>query len=375
MGTGSAELGLTLEKMNKRERILKTLQFEQTDRVCLLGGWIIDDRHHRLIAGVTDKEYWRDPGKYSVQAHRSLDIDGMIGHRVPKSPGDYRGGRTKETFDGYKDSYSSPEDVLDFVRSQPSGEEAVKSFDAAAWLREFREHVLAIQQKMGDMVYLPILWEIVHPRFEWYPEFGYENYLMFMRLYPEAAGHFFQSLAGVARRKAELLVDLYQKLELVPLTLIGTDIFGRDGPLISPEFLREFYFPHVRHSLEPFREAGIRTVWHSDGYIQPIVTDILSCGVSGFQGFQLEYGVDVEAIARHRTLDGERLTIFAGPSTAATLSQGTTSDVRRDVDFIIDTLAHECALFILPANHILPDCPVENIVEMYRRAAAVSGGL
>jgi uroporphyrinogen decarboxylase len=193
-----------------------------------------------------------------------------------------------------------------------------------------------------------------------------------MHLYPEAAGHFFRGLAGVARRKAELLVDLYRELDLVPLTLIGTDLCGRDGPLISPEFLREFYFPHVRHSLEPFREAGIRTVWHSDACIEPVVTDVLSCGVSGFQGFQLEYGVDVEAIAGHRTLDGERLVIFAGPSTAATLSRGTPGDVRREVDFLIDTLARECALFILPANNILPDCPAGNIVEMYRRAADYS---
>jgi len=156
---------------------------------------------------------------------------------------------------------------------------------------------------------------------------------------------------------------------MVPLTLIGTDICGGGGPVISPRFLREFYFPHVRRSIEPLREARFRTVWHSDGDFRPIVDDLLACGVSGFQGFQEAYGVDIADLARRRTLDGERLTLWAGPSVTTTLPFGTVEDVQRDVERIIDTLAAECALFILPANNILPDCPVDNVVAMYRHAA------
>ena len=173
---------------------------------------------------------------------------------------------------------------------------------------------------------------------------------------------------GASRRKAEMVVELYRELDMVPLILIGTDICGSGGPVISPKSLREFYFPHVRRSLEPLHGAGIRTVWHSDGDILPIVEDLLSCGVSGFQGFQVEYGVDIGDIAKHHTLDGDKLTIFADPSTAATLRYGTVEDIRRDIERIIDTLAGESALFILPANNILPDCPVENVVEIHHHA-------
>jgi len=352
--------------MTKRERILRTLRFETTDRVVLLGGWIIDDSHHRAITGCTEEAYWRDPMKCSIEVHRVLDVDAMIMVPVPKGPGAYRGDLTRESFEGYKHRYKSPEDVLVFVRSQPPSEQVARRFDAEAWREEFRADVLTKQQRMGDIVYLPTLWGVVHPEFEWYWEFGYENYLIFMQLYPEAAGKFFEGLAGVARRKAEIVAELYQELDMVPLTLIGTDICGGGGPLISPRLLREFYFPYVRRSLEPLHGAGVRTIWHSDGDIRPIVEDILSCGVSGLQGFQEEYGVDIADIARHRTLDGEKLTIFAGPSVTTTLPYGTVGDVRRDIERIIDTLADECALFILPANNILPDCPVENVVAMHR---------
>jgi hypothetical protein len=189
-----------------------------------------------------------------------------------------------------------------------------------------------------------------------------------MHLYPEAADRFFGSMVGVARRKAEIVADLYEELDVVPLTLIGADIYGGGGPVVSPACLRECYFSHVRRSIEPLREAGIKTVWHSDGDIRLILDIILAAGVSGLQGFQEEYGVDIADIAQHRTLDGAKLTIFAGPSVTTTLPYGTVGDVRRDVERIIDALADECALFILPANNILPDCPIENVVAMHRHA-------
>jgi hypothetical protein len=355
--------------LTKRERILNTLNFEDVDRIPLLGGWIIADSHQRAIARCTEEEYWQDPVRCAVDAHRVLDVDGMIMVVVPQKPGEYLiDGISKENFESLADRYKSPEDVLAYVNSLTSPEETAKGFNADAWREEFRTQILDRQREMGDIVYLPTLWGEVHPEFEWYWEFGYENYLLFMHVYPEAAGEFFEGLAAVSRRKSEIVAQLYQELDMVPLTLVGTDICGGGGPLISPEFLREFYFPHVRHSLEPLYEAGIRTVWHSDGDIRPLIGDILSCGVSGFQGFQEEYGVDIADVARHRTMDGGKLTMFAGPSVTTTLPHGTVEDVRKDVERIIDTLAHKCALFILPANNILPDCPVENVIEMHRHA-------
>jgi hypothetical protein len=66
------------------------------------------------------------------------------------------------------------------------------------------------------------------------------------------------------------------------------------------------------------------------------------------------------------------MTIFARLSVTTTLPFGTVAGVRQDIERIIDTLVDECALFILPANNILPDCPVENIVAMHRHAVEYS---
>jgi len=139
---------------------------------------------------------------------------------VPKKPGVYRDDAifSKENLESVNLRYESPEDVLAFARSLPSPEEAVRDFDADAWREELRSEILTLQHKMGDMVYLPTLWEVVHPVFEWYWKFGYESYLLFMHFYPEAAWEFFAFDAAVARRKAEVVVQVYEELDMVPLT-------------------------------------------------------------------------------------------------------------------------------------------------------------
>lgn len=358
----------------KRERILKMLAFEQPDRVPLLGGWVLGDRQHQALAGCSEEEYWRDPLRWAIEAERALGVDGMIAVLAPRNPGEYRDAQlfTKTHLEEVKQRFRTPEDVLAHARSLPGPAEAVRRFDAEKWKAELAANIRGLQRQLADIVYLPTLWEVVHPKFEWYWDFGYENYLLFVQLYPEAAYEFFAVDAAVARRRAELVVQLYRELNLVPLTLIGTDICGANGPVISPQRLRECYFPHVRYTLEPLRDAGIRTVWHSDGDFRLIIDDVLSCGVSGFQGFQEEYGIQLNELAQRRTLDGERLVVFAGPSVSSTLTLGTVEEVQRDVERIIRTLSGKCALFILPANNILPDCPVENIIALYEHAAQFS---
>ena len=357
--------------MTKKERLLRSLDFERTDRIPLLGGFIVNADHYIDIAGVTEEAFFTDPKRYAIEVYRQLDPDALILLRLP--PGRegherYRG-MTREKFEEHTETFRSPEDVLRHVEALASPDEALASFDAEAWKAEFTGDLTAMQRDLGDIVWIPTQWDRVHPSFELYTVFGYENYLQFMGLYPDAAGRLFGSHVEVHRAISQIVVDVYTELDMVPLVHIGSDICGRDGPVVSPDFLRKHYFPHVERSLEPLVEAGFKTVWHCDGVVGPILDDLLDCGVSGFQGFQWEYGVRLEDIVQKRTRDGDRLTIFAGPSSSSTLPFGSIDDVRREVEYIIDIGRDACALFILPANDVLADTPTENLVEMYRYAA------
>ena len=116
---------------------------------------------------------------------------------------------------------------------------------------------------------------------------------------------------------------------------------------------------------EPLVSVGAEIIWHSDGYIIPIVDDLISCGVSGFQGFQEETGFDIGDIAERRVRGGRKPTVLAGLSVSATLPSGTVRSVEKDIERIIDTAGPD-GLAIGTANTAGPDCPSENLEAIYR---------
>jgi len=80
----------------------------------------------------------------------------------------------------------------------------------------------------------------------------------------------------------------------------------------------------------------MRLSWHCDGNIMPMVPGLIEAGVRGFQGFQYECGVDLKHLCSLRGRDGQPLYIKAGVSVTTTLPFGTPSDVRRELDYIVE---------------------------------------
>jgi len=93
--------------------------------------------------------------------------------------------------------------------------------------------------------------------------------------------------------------------------------------MVRPEFLRTAFWPHVKYSMEPYLDAGIRFIHHCDGNVMPLVDDMVAAGYSGFQGFQYECGVDIYELRKHRSLKGEEMLIMGGLSVTRTLPFGT----------------------------------------------------
>ena len=139
------------------------MKVEKPNRVPLLGGWINSDTIYQDISGVTEETFWENSTKYALQVYRSLSIDGLVGLAVPSGKGLYRGGMTKESFYSYKQRFNSPEDVLVYVESLPSKEEALKNFDAQTWRENLVQSIKGMQEKVGDMVWMPTLWNEVNP--------------------------------------------------------------------------------------------------------------------------------------------------------------------------------------------------------------------
>lgn len=294
----------------------------------------------------------------ALRAYRNLGVDGLVALTLPVDAQDYRGGLTAHTIRQREERYPTPESVLEYVEALPEPEQVADTFDADAYYEEVVSSMQAAQTQMGAIVHMPARWH-ADGFFMWYATFGYESYLGALGLYPDRMRKLFEHAAQQSRLQNELLARAYDEHNFCKLLLIGQDICGQTGPMVSPKWLQCFYFPLGRLALRPLLDSGFKIIWHSDGHILPILDLILELGVSGFQGFQWETGTTVDIVAQRKTIRGEPLLFFGGYSATRTLVTGTPDDVRREIEHYLQATGGR--LFLFSTTSINPDAKLENI--------------
>ncbi|MCX7017500.1 MAG: uroporphyrinogen decarboxylase family protein [bacterium] len=354
------------ETFPEKARLDAVFNLEEPDRIPCLGGWIADPGKIMALSGANEAEYWANPVPVSIRAYQELGLDGLLDVNVPSERGGYTLCTSKDMEE--RAQWRTPEDIVSYIESLPSPEEAAAAFDVQGEYEKKCANLWRMQELCGPrMWWCPARWEVI-PNFEWYRVFGYENYLVAIVEYGKEIVQLYEHSAALAACHARVVARMVRE-GIQPIGMLcGMDICGQYGPMVDPGFLREHYFPLVREAVKPLRDAGARLVWHCDGDVRPILDDIISLGVGGLQGFQEECGVRLEEIVERRTLDGDKLLIFGPISVTKTLVSATPEGVRRAVRRAVEVCRGKASLVLKTSNEILPDVPLENLRAMYDEA-------
>ncbi|MFA5865467.1 MAG: uroporphyrinogen decarboxylase family protein [Phycisphaerae bacterium] len=356
--------------MTGKERAIKALNFEAVDRVPIWGGWITSADFLNYISG---KSYWDDPWGTIVAAHRKLGVDLFPGEVYgPHSREEFRSMDFVTTMKESHEKFKEPEDVLDFIKALPKPESLEKDFDFGGRYKELLSDLIRHQDDCGDdILWLPVFRTCY---FNWHVEFGNELFFLALGLYPEAMKNLFEFAGERARLDNLVRLELFRKQGLPLAMFNGVDLCDNRGPMVSPELLRKIYFPSLKHSLQPLVNAGVTVIWHSDGYIVPLFEDLIDCGVRGFQGFQVETGVQLECLPKLKLPGGKKPALWGSISVTRTLPFGTVEDVKREVERCIDTLAPGGGYFLGTANTVGPEVPFENLIALYEHTQEYGKG-
>jgi hypothetical protein len=351
--------------MRPKERVANQILGRDVDRVPLMGGWYHGVANLATLAGLSQQEYLADPTGGLLVANRALRVDCMIHPIVPTEIDQIRTGEVMEaTFAGI-----GPEVLVERAETIPEKKEKVlASFDLAQAEAEYRSYFEEWLPLMDDAVLIPNFWE-APIEFSLYITYGYGAFMQAVALYPEMVGRIYWEAGIRARARNEILVRLIDEYDLPPMLFTGSDICNQRGPMVSPAFLRQYYFPHVKYAFEPLLDAGIRIVRHCDGNVMPLIDDWIDVGYSGFQGFQYECGVDPYVIAAKRSTAGQRLIFFAGLNVSRTLPFGTIGDVAAEIEYVLDYTDGGQGLFFFTSSSIGPEVPLENVRYAYHRMA------
>ena len=131
----------------------------------------------------------------------------------------------------------------------------------------------------------------------------------------------------------------------------------------TPMMSRELYCQWLKPRLEKVIRAAkavkgdILIFYHSCGYVEPFIDDLIEAGVDVLDPVQPECMDFAEIHARY----GDRLSFHGTIGTQTTMPYGTPEEVRREVFRNLDIAGSRGGLLVCPTHMLEPEVPVENV--------------
>ncbi len=140
---------------------------------------------------------------------------------------------------------------------------------------------------------------------------------------------------------------------------IGDDVGMQDRMMINPDFWRKWFKARLARIIESARKIkpDIFFFYHSDGYIEPIIQDLIEIGVNALNPVQPE----CMNPGKLKKLYGDKLAFWGTIGIQHTLVFGTPEEVELEVKSRIETVGKDGGLYLSPTHVLPPEVPYENI--------------
>jgi hypothetical protein len=355
--------------MKGEEIAYRTLELETLKDPCILAAWCMKREFFQKMA--KKENIYENVVKTAIEAFVKAGANLCPQFIVPSSNNEHLAiSPLKEPKVAMsnrcvpKFNCKTPEDIKNFVETLPDPDKLKQDFDVSSNAKEYAEYLLNLQNiSKGEILFIGGFGQAdFMGGYNW----GYDNYLSAMALYPEHIERYWRYTAEQARLDNIAIAYAVEKHKIAPFVFAGQDICFNDGPICSPEILDKLYFPNLAYAVEPFHNANIKIIWHCDGDVRKIIPQLINkIGVSGFQGFQEETGCTLEYMSKLKTRFGKKPILWGSVSVTTTLPFGTVEDVKKDVERCFRTAAPGGGFGLASTSSILPETPYENIITMF----------
>jgi uroporphyrinogen-III decarboxylase len=158
-------------------------------------------------------------------------------------------------------------------------------------------------------------------------------------------------------RAAERLVRMG-----VDMIWIGDDVGAQNAMLVAPDTWRQFLKPMLARFISTLKaiNPALKVAYHSDGYIYPIIPELMEIGVDILNPIQPKSMNP----AKMKKDFGDKLCFWGSIDEQHTLPFGTPADVRAETLTRLSTIGKNGGLIIGPTHHVQLDTPIENVMAM-----------
>jgi len=330
------------------DRILMSLNFQEGDRIPI---WDYIDNHgiYKYFAG--DEE---DYARGMVKVYHGLGIDLCRGFGRAFAPSD----------EGETSDSSIVLGSTRWLTKYP-----IQTLED---LKRYEPYRLTQEQIDGWVNHTKRMQELFAPYTMYVPGAGcgfHETYgLMGLELFSIAIYYARDDVERIIWSLNENSVRLSRAAaehNLCPIYFIGDDVAYKRAVMFPPDFLRETFIECLRRSIEPVKNAGIKTIFHSDGYLMPIMDDMIEAGIDGLNPIEPLAGMDIGHLKQRY---GKNLVLVGNVDCSQVLPLGTREDVIEATKACIRAASPGGGHFIGSSSEIVPATPVENILAFYEAA-------
>lgn len=161
-----------------------------------------------------------------------------------------------------------------------------------------------------------------------------------------------------AERKTQVALAKFDALAAAGADYIHlvNDIAFNGGPFISPTQFSEFITPYLRRQVHHIRSLGVIPFVHSDGNIMPVLDDFLSLGAACFQSVDPMAGMDIAEVKRR--CHGKMA--LMGNVQCSLLQDGPLEAIRASVLYCLEHASPGGGYIFATSNTIFPGMPLEH---------------
>lgn len=193
---------------------------------------------------------------------------------------------------------------------------------------------------------------------------GLEQFLMDLVARPDLVECLHMKITGFYREVTTRALEASDGR--IDIVWSSSDVGMQTGMICSPEMWREQVKPWHRQLVEPFKKMGLRTRYHTDGSVFPIIEDLIEMGLDLLDPIQPKAaGMDADNLRAHFA---GRLSFYGGIDTQELLPYGTAEQVEAEVLRYIEVLGQNGGYVLAASNAVQPDVPIDNVLALYRTA-------
>ena len=371
---------MTVKQMSGRDRMLRTLNHEEPDRIPLdIGGGnacgIAVEAYRRLVEHLGLSVEAKLESVFSQLAHvdeavcRRLGIDAR---RLSAPVTDWKERIVEEEdhywyVDEWHRKLKMPKergyyfDMVGFPLAEtslsdyqwPDPMDRSRYTEVAAMAREYRagsDAVVCMPQlgngflQMGAQLY------------------GYDKWFMMLALEPAEAERFLDVYFDIKMQYWDTVLD--EMGDCIDLACETDDLGTQQAPIVSVDMWRRFVKPRNKKLYELIKKkADVKLFYHSCGSVYDFIPDLIEIGVEVLNPVQVTAAkMDTKKLKREF---GKDLVFWGGGiDTQFTLPHGTREQIETEVKRRIDDLAPGGGFVFAPVHNIQADVPPENIMIM-----------